>query len=260
MTIRSAALSLWASRLELRSRLSAQDRAIIAALPGRVERFGSSQDVVALGSRTTHSCLVAEGLVARFGQTESGARQFTAFYLPGDMGDLHSAVLPRVTAPLQSALHATIVFVPHADILNALEQSPALARAFWRDCVVDAQVSSQWMLNLGRRTAQARVAHLLCEMARRYQRIGGSVTGFPLDFTQGHLADATGLTNVHVNRSLRTLRESGAVEVRDRRVSVLDWALLAQLGEFDEEYLYLRPEERDGNENPHPIRAAVDAV
>lgn len=259
MSIRSAALSLWLSRLELRSRLSDRDRAIVTALPGRVERFGSSQDIIALGSQTTHSCLIAEGLAARFGQTESGARQFTAFYLPGDMGDLHSAVLPRVTAPLQSALHATIVFVPHVDILDALEQSPALARAFWRDCVVDAQVSSQWMLNLGRRTAQARVAHLLCELARRYQRIGGSVTGFPVDFTQGHLGDATGLTNVHVNRSLRHLRELGAVEVRDRRVTVLDWELLARLGEFDEDYLYLRPDERDRSDEPRHGRVTADA-
>jgi CRP-like cAMP-binding protein len=259
MSIRSAALALWLSRLELRSRLTDEDRAIVMALPGRVERFGSSQDVIALGSQTTHSCLIAEGLVARFGQTESGARQFTAFYVPGDMADLHSAVLPRVTAPIQSALHATIVFVPHVDILEALERSVALARAFWRDCVVDAQITSYWMLNLGRRGAQARVAHLLCEMTRRYQRIGGSVTSFPVDFTQGHLADATGLTNVHVNRSLRHLREAGAVEVRDRRVTVLDWALLARLGEFDDDYLYLRPDERDRTDDPRPGRPMADA-
>jgi len=239
MNIRSAALAMWLSRLEQRSRLSDRDRALVAGFSGRVERFGSGEDIVALGVNTTHCCLVAEGLVARFGQTESGARQFTAYYLPGEMGDLHSAMLPRVTAALQSALYATVIFVPHAEILDAVERSSAISLALWRDCVVDLQVMSQWMLNLGRRGAQARVAHLLCELMRRYQQIGGPAGGFPVDFTQGHLADATGLTNVHVNRSLRNLREAGAIEIRDRRANVLDWDLLVKLGEFDEDYLYL---------------------
>ena len=250
MSIRSTALAKWLSRLELRCRLSDADRATAAALPGRVEVFGSGRDIVELGDRVSHCCLVAEGLVARFGQVESGPRQFTAFYLPGDMGDLHSAVLPRITAPLQSAVQATVIFVPHADVLDAAERSPALARAFWRDCVVDAQVAAEWMLNNGRRDARGRVAHLLCELNCRYARIGESGHGFPVDFTQAQLADAAGLTPVHVNRILRGLREEGAIEVRDRRATVMNWDLLRRIGGFDPAYLHLEPGEGGSSAEP----------
>lgn len=208
---------------------------------GEVASYGTSRDMVRLMERTTHSCLVADGMVARFGQTDEGLRQLTAIFVPGDMADLHSAVLPRVSAPLQSCIRATAVFVPHEEIVAAAAASPALARAFWRDCVVDAQIGSEWMLNNGRRDARSRLAHLMCELACRYATIGGDGRSFPLDLSQNHLADATGLTAVHVNRTLRILREGGAFEVRDRRGIVLDWATLTRIGDFDPAYLHLEP-------------------
>ena len=244
MDIRAGALHKWLARLDVRSELGAADRATVLGLSGTVATFATSRDVVRLGERTTHCCLVADGLVGRFGQTADGLRQLSAFYIPGDMGDLHSAVLPHVTAPLQSALRATVVFVPHSEVVEAAARSPTLARAFWRDCVVDAQLGSEWMLNNGRRDARARVAHLMCELVRRFQMIGDTGMSFPFELSQNHLADATGLTAVHVNRTLRSLREAGAFEVRDRRGIVLDWALLARIGDFDPDYLHIERVER----------------
>ena len=239
---RSAALAKWLTRLSVRSDLTDEDRATVIGFSGRVEPFGTSRDVVKLGQRTTHCCLVAEGLVARFGQTADGLRQLSAVYIPGDMADLHSAVLPMVSAPLQSAIRATVVFIPHEEVIAATERSPVLARAFWRDCVADAQITSEWMLNNGRRDARSRLAHLMCELACRYAVIGEGGNSFPLELSQNHLADATGLTAVHVNRTLRVLRECGAFAVKDRRGHVLDWNRLTHLAEFDPAYLHARRE------------------
>lgn len=240
MDLRSQALELWLKRLLLRSDLTAADCDTVRGLSGRTVTYGTSRDVVKLGERVTHCCLVADGLAARFGQTSEGLRQLTAFYIPGDMADLHSAVLPRISAPIQSASRATVVFVPHDEIIRAAAASPTLGRALWRDCVVDAQIASEWLLNNGRRNARSRLAHLLCEFATRHAMAGGERDNFPLELTQTHLADATGLTPVHVNRSLRLLRDMGAIEIKERRGVVLDWHALARTGDFDPMYLHCK--------------------
>ena len=106
--------------------------------------------------------------------------------------------------------------------------------------MLDAAVLSQWALVNGRLPARARIAHLLCELCCRFS-LGtcGDGQSFDWPLTQMQVGDATGLTAVHVNRMLRDLRESGAAEVRDRTVVVLDWSRLCGIGEFDPRYLDL---------------------
>ncbi|MHA6723235.1 Crp/Fnr family transcriptional regulator [Sphingomonas sp. RS2018] len=242
MTAGQQALALWLRRLEMRSPLVESDRATIMALPGQIRHFRSSRDLVRLGERTQSSCLVVEGMVARFGQTSDGHRQLTALYVPGDMADLHSAVLPLVSAPLQSTAQATVYGVPHDAIRQAAESSPTLARAFWRDCVADAQIGSEWLLNIGRRSALARVAHLICELKCRYELLGMASGGFPLFLTQTHMGEALGLTGVHVNRMLRDLRGRELIRLDGSTMTVLDDARLNAVADFDPDYLHLRRE------------------
>ncbi len=242
MTEGHEALALWLRRLEIRSPLTDFDRAAVMGLPGQIRRYASSRDVVRLGERTQHSCLVVDGIVARFGQTSEGHRQLTALYIPGDMADLHSAVLPVVTAPLQSTMTATILSIPHDFPRRAAERSPTLARALWRDCVADAQIASEWLLNVGRRSALAKVAHLLCELSCRYQAIGLPHQSFALTLTQTHIGEALGLTGVHVNRMMRTLRDRGLIETEGNVLHIRDWKALAAVGDFDPGYLHLRRE------------------
>lgn len=236
------ALALWLRRLELRSPLTAQDRDTVMTFPGQIRRYGSSRDIVRLGDRTQHSCLVAGGIVARFGQTADGQRQLTAFYIPGDMADLHSAVLPVVSSPLQSATSATVYAISHDVLQRAAERSSTLARAFWRDCVADAQIASEWLLNIGRRGARAKLAHLLCELTSRYRAVGLANAEIPLPLTQAQIGEALGLTGVHVNRMIRALREDGLLQVEGNMLRVLDWTGLCDAGEFDPGYLHLRRE------------------
>jgi len=252
MTQGENALALWLRRLELRSTLTQADRETVMGLPGHLREYKPSRDIVKLGEKTTHACLVVDGMVARFGQTASGTRQLTAFYIEGDMGDLHSAVLPIVSAPLQSTVATTIYRVPHEDIHRAVERSVTLGRAFWRDCVADAQIASEWLLNVGRRGALAKLAHLICELACRYEAIGHPRERFSVRLTQLQLGEALGLTGMHINRTLKTLRERGVIAMDEGDIRVADWQRLAELGEFDPLYLHLSPAPRRPASKPLP--------
>jgi CRP-like cAMP-binding protein len=207
----------------------------------------ANHDFVRLDEMVDHCCVIVEGVAGRFGQNAQGARQITAFHIAGDMPNLHSLVQPRATSALQALTTTTILKIPHRVLRVVAARYPAVAEAFWRDCMVDAAILSQWVVNVGRRDAKTRIAHLLCETAVRFGANGRSdAAGFEFPVTQVHLADATGLTSVHVNRTLKALKSDGAVDVATRMVRILNWDLLARLGDFDPDYLQtdIRPEER----------------
>lgn len=240
--MRSTALSLFVQRIEARSPIGAQERSALLALPGTVQEVAANQDFVRLGEEMHHACLVASGIVARFAQLEDGSRQIIGFHIPGDMVDLYSLMLPRAPSPMQALTNVTIVNLPHRALREVAFRHPGLASALWRDCVVDGRIVAQWLVNLGRRYARARTAHLLCDMAVRYAQIGLFKGGaYPFPVTQEQLADALGLTSVHVNRSLKLLREDGLVRLTRNMAIVLDWEGLQGAAEFDPDYLHLQP-------------------
>ena len=245
MNDRATGLQLWLRRLTMRTRLDEADRQLVLDLPGRLERVRINHDFVRLGERISECCLIVDGIAGRFGQTREGLRQLTALHIPGDMADLHSAVLPEASSALSAISDVTIMRVPHPAVHTAIRQSTALARAVWRDCTVDTALMAEWLVNNGRRNARARLAHLICEMALRFEAIGGTRNRFVLDMSQVHLADALSLTSVHINRTLRELRESGLMSIQGRDVQIDDWNALCAAGDFDAGYLHLKQEHPD---------------
>jgi CRP-like cAMP-binding protein len=238
--IDSSPLQPFLNKLVSRSNLDAAERQAILALPAHPDQIQTNRDFVRQGERVHHACFVVAGLVGRFGQNRDGARQITAVHIPTDMVDLHSVVAPDACSALQALSVATILRVPHEALRDAASRYPAIAEAFWRECVVDAAVLAEWVVNVGRRDARSRIAHLICEIACREAGPGEDVRfEFPFLATQAHLADMTGLTPVHVNRSLRALRDDKVVDVRARMVRVLDWERLVDIGDFDSDYLCL---------------------
>lgn len=238
-------LQLYMKRLTMRSRLSETEKRAILDLPGHALQVKTNHDFVRLGEMTDHACLIVAGLAGRFCQTAEGARQITALHIAGDMADLQSVVQPRVGWALQALTTTTILRIPHSALRGVAARYPAVAEAFWRDCMVDAAVLSEWVFNLGRRDARTRIAHLFCETATRYRHGAQShATVFEFPLTQTHLADATGLTTVHVNRMLKAL--SQVVKVTDGTVHIHDWVRLVEIGKFNSDYLQvdLRPADR----------------
>lgn len=238
------ALGLFVDRLLLRSSLNAAQRAAITSLPGHISRVPPSHDIILPGEHTDQSCLVASGLVGRFDMMADGRRQIVAFYLPGEMCDLHSVPVPTSGWGLEALAGSTLVFVPHAALREAAAD-PAIALAFWRDTVTDGSLLAKWAANLGRKQALPRLAHLFCEMGLRMECRGlGSKTEYELPVTQAQLADAVGLTSVHLNRTIKALRDEG-VTFSGRKVRIADWAGLTHLAEFDSAYLLLSEPSRD---------------
>ena len=234
-------------RLTKRSILSAEEQQAILALPTYTFQVEANRDFVRLNEVVDHACVVLDGFVGRFGQNSEGARQITAIHIAGDMPDLHSVVQPKSSAALQALSTATIARVPHSASREVAAYYPAVAEALWRDCMVDSGILAQCLVNVGRRDAKTRIAHLLSELAMRDgSGREGEEIAFPLKITQTHLADATGLTPVHVNRTLKSLRDEGVVTVSNQRVHIHRWTELMEAGDFDGAYLQadLPPEDR----------------
>ncbi len=233
-------LQPFVDKLVSRSNLGAAEQQAILALPAHPAQIETNRDFVRLGEQVDHASFVVAGLVGRFGQNRDGNRQITAVHIPTDMVDLHSVVAPEACSALQALSVTTILRVPHHALRDVARRFPAVAEAFWRECVVDAAVLAEWIVNVGRRNARSRMAHLLCEIACRVKGEDGQDGCLvPFAATQTHIADMTGLTPVHVNRTLQALRAERVVDVSGRMIHIRDWQRLAGIGEFDRSYLSL---------------------
>lgn len=179
-------------------------------------------------------------MAARFAQLEDGSRQIISLHVPSDMVVLYSLMLPKAPSSLHALANTTIIKVSHDQLRVLAFAHPNLSAALWRDCVADGAIMAQWLVNAGRKSARSRIAHLLAEMAVRYAQIGLFRNGnYPLPITQEQICDVLGLTAVHVNRSIRTLREEGLVQMTRATVEVRDWRALVATGEFTADYLHL---------------------
>lgn len=238
MPLNSCALKLFLQRLLSHSVLGSEESDAILGLRGQVSRIRAHRDIVPPGQTTNHAYLIIEGIAGRFGQLVDGRRQITAFHFSGDMCDLHSIVFPKIGWSIQALTTTSLLKVSHQDLRRVAIQYPAIAEAFWRDCVADASILSQWVINVGRRNARTRLAHMICEMAVRMEHAGrGSRTNFELDVTQQHLGDALGLTSVHVNRMAQSLRRDNLISTHAREVRIPDWDRMAKMADFNETYL-----------------------
>ncbi len=233
------------AKLRARDTISPEEEAVIRASLGEMRIVPAGTTCIRAGDRLHSSTLLLDGFMCRYKDLPGGERQITELHTAGDFLDLHSFSLKQLDHNILALTNATVVLVPHARLTEITERHPHLARVYWFLTVLDAAIHREWVLSLGRRSAIERIAHLMCELRIRLGLIGrADDRGFDLPLTQADLSDCTGLTPVHVNRTLRELRERGLMEFRSKHVTILDMAGLKALAEFDDSYLYLRREER----------------
>ena len=239
MSIECQAAEALIGKLEQFAPLGEADRDAIRALTYSTRKARAGAYLVRDGSDHTHCCLLIDGYACRHKTTADGGRQIVSFHMRGDIVDLPHLLFAKADHNVQAITAATIACIPAAQLKAVAHAHPAIADALWRDVLIDASIFREWVLNVGRRDARTRIAHMICEFVTRAQAAGlGSPDRFDLPLTQEQIADATGLTSVHVNRMLQALGQAGVI-ARDRReIRILDWQRMRDIAGFDESYLH----------------------
>lgn len=227
-------------KLKARDALAPQEERALRAAVSEIREYDAGRTIVRSGTPLGESNLQLSGVTCRYKNLADGQRQIMELHVPGDFVDLHGFLLKRLEHNVGALTRARIAVVPHEALRKITEEHPHLARMLWFSTLLDAAIHREKIVSVGRRTAIARIAHLFCELFVRLQVVGlAGEDRFALPLTQADVADATGLTPVHVNRMLKKLRDDGLLVFRGGEVSIQDWVRLQRVGEFDPSYLFL---------------------
>jgi CRP-like cAMP-binding protein len=227
-------------QLEAYSRLPAEDREAVLGLPYRMRRLDPGAYLVREGDLPSQCTVLVAGYAFRQKVTGNGARQILAVCIPGDAVDLQNMFLDVSDHSVQLLTQCRVADVPREALQELVLTRPAVGTGVIELTLVEASILREWVVNVGRRDARARIAHILCEFAVRLEARGLTTDhGFELPMTQEQLADATGLTSVHVNRVLKGLEAEGLITRRRRQIHYDDWRALQDAGDFSRRYLHI---------------------
>lgn len=225
--------------------LTAAERASIDDAITEVRTLDARSIIVHAGDPVSQSTFLIDGFMCRYIDDREGLRQLVAVEVPGEFVDLHGYPLKSLDHDVGTLTACTVAIIPHRAIDTILASQPDLTRKLWFSTMLDAAMHRAWVFRLGRLSATARLAHFLCETNMRLEAAGLSDgRRFAPGMTQVDLAEACGVTNVHINRVIRQLREEGLCTFRSSLVEIHDPARLAAIGQFDPDYLYFRKEDR----------------
>jgi CRP-like cAMP-binding protein len=221
--------------------LGEDDQNALRGLPYRLIQLRPQEYIVREGDKPQNSCVMVSGFSFRHKIAGNGGRQIFSIHMKGDLADLQNSLLGTADHNLQALTHVEAALIPVAAIQDIAFTRPAIGRAMWYETLVDASIFREWTLNVGRRDARSRAAHMLCEFALRLEKAElGERCDYELPMTQEQLADALGLTSVHTNRTLMGLGGEGLIERHQRAVRIVDWPGLMKVGDFDPAYLHLK--------------------
>lgn len=227
-------------KLESISTLTSEEAAALRGLPMTLKRLDDDADIVCIGDRPSHCCLLVDGFLFRYITLPTGARQITSLHVPGDMPDLQSLHLEVMDHSLGALAPSTVAFIPHAAVHDLVKRYTGIASALWRDTLVDAAIFREWIANVGQRSAYQRAAHLMCEFVYKMRAVGlANEDGCPFPLTQQEMGNSMGLSVVHVNRTLQALRADGLIVLKAKHLKIPDWEAFKKVAGFDPTYLHL---------------------
>src|SRR4029079_14753726 len=149
-------------------------------------------------------------------------------------GDL---ALGRSRISIRTLTPALVLAIPLTELDALMETRPAVARGLWRETAFQASIQREWLAWLGRKSAEARLSHFLCEVAYRLKTGEDDCDVFDLPLTQHELADVLGVSVVHVNRVLQQLRKKNLIDLQRSRLTIRNREGLYAVAEFDPAYL-----------------------
>ena len=221
--------------------LSDAEVALLTDATRHWRKYTAGQDLIREGDTPGFVFVVLEGWAIRYKILPDGTRQIISFLMPGDFCDMHVAVLAEMDHSIGTLTPATIVTLSREQIEHLTAISSNLTKAFWWTQLVDEGVLRATIVSMGRRSSLARVAHLLCELSLRMRNIGlVGAEPYEMPFSQIVLADAVGLTPVHVNRVVSELRRAGALEVTPATLIIASLSRIAEIAGYDDNYLHRR--------------------
>jgi CRP-like cAMP-binding protein len=235
-------MAILVRKLASRGALAAEDEAAILALPYVTRTYETRSYLMREGEPAKRFCsVVLSGFACGHLITVRGPRQVVSLHMSGDILNLQNLFLKQADRNVQALTRLDTAEIEREALKALAAERPAVAQALWVDTLVDASVGRSWMVNIGRRDARTRVAHLLCEFATRMKAAGlDEGGGYEIPMTQEQIGDATGLTSVHVNRTLRSLAQNGLVHRGKRYLALTDLGKLSSDAEFNP--LYLQPD------------------
>lgn len=227
-------------KLSAHSDLNDKSKAALATFLTKPHAFAAGATIADVGDPADIISFVHEGFACRCTTFADGRRQIHAILLPGDAADLEATLLRRRSDQIVALTPCSIWLAPKSRLVGLGSIDSGLADAFAREALLGAEIARQWLVNLGRRSAHQRVAHLLCELSTRLEAVGidcGPDTILPL--RQQHIADALGISTVHANRVFQAMKADGCVVVGGRGFRILNRAPLEKGASFDPAYLHL---------------------
>jgi CRP-like cAMP-binding protein len=226
-------------RLRVNSVISDEDAAALRGLPSIMKEVPEETSLVREGERPTKCIVIMSGFAFRSKVAENGKRQILSFHPAGDMPDLHGLLLDRMDHDLTTLSKARIALIEHRHINRLIADHPTIGRALWRETIIDASIFREWIVNLGTRDAAARLAHLVAELRSRLAAVGLAADHqFEFPVTQSDLAEALGISTVHVNRVIQSFRAEGVLEVKRNMVTLNNLERCSQIGGFNDLYLH----------------------
>jgi CRP-like cAMP-binding protein len=234
-----------ASKLEAFTKLSPDDRAALSGLTRNFRFVDARRDLISEGDKPRYVHLVLDGWACRYKTLPDGKRQIVGLFIPGDFCDVNVYILKAMDHSIGAITRLKVAMITPEEMNALTAERPRVTQALWWHELVTAAVQREWTLNLGQRSAYERLAHLLIELYLRLNAVGRAHNGrcdFPL--TQNDLADATGLTSVHVNRTLQELRRDGLIELERKQLQILDMPRMMDAAMFNPNYLHLDHEGR----------------
>jgi CRP-like cAMP-binding protein len=238
-------------KLEQFTRLAADDKTVlqdVAAL--NLRQLKPGEDIIHEGAQPKRVNLVIDGWAYRYKHLEDGRRQILAFLLPGDLCDLRMFVLKEMDHSIGALTPVKVAQIPADLIVEITKRHPRITQALWWNALVEEAIAREWIANLGQREAIERMAHLFCEFFVRLRGIGltdGNSCAMPA--TQEQLADATGMSAVHVNRTLQEMRDTGLIVLKGKTLTIPNLAALQSTALFNANYLHMSHEGRELDAN-----------
>jgi CRP-like cAMP-binding protein len=227
-------------KLQVDTHLSDEDAAAIRNLPVHIREVTADTPIIREGDRPTQCCLVVNGFACRSKVADSGKRQILSFHIPGEIPDLQSLFLKTMDHDVIAISDATLGFIDHSSLGALIDRQRAVARALWRETLIDAAIFREWIVNMGVRPAAARLAHLMAELHERMAAVGlTQEKEFDFPVTQAELAEALGMTPVHVNRILKQFRTLRVLDLQRNKVKIADYEKVVAAAGFDDAYLHL---------------------